>query len=122
VEAERLSEGRREGHNSPLGAFALGDSDGAGAEVDIDLGVEWAEVQLAVLVDAHRAVGVGEQSFQVIEVAAHLLVDDGQSVGEGGGHGRQLKDLGALGGPGLGGDQVGGGVGVAPGAFDPDLT
>jgi hypothetical protein len=74
------------------------------------------------LVDAHRAVGVGQQDFQVVEVAAHFAVNGRQPFGEGGGHGGELEDLGTLGRPGLGGDEVGGRVGVAPGAFDPDLT
>jgi len=38
-------------------------------------------VQLAVVVEADRAVRVGEQGFEIVEVAADLAVDDRQALG-----------------------------------------
>ncbi len=54
---------------------------------------------MAVGVEADRAWGVGEEDFEVVEVAAHLDVDGGQPFGEGPGHACELEDFGTLGRP-----------------------
>jgi hypothetical protein len=86
------------------------------------LGGQRAEVEGGRRCRGGPGLQVGEQDLEAVEVAAHLDVDGSQPFGEGPGHACELEDLGTLGRPGFGGDQVGGGVGVAPGALDPDLT
>jgi hypothetical protein len=87
-----------------------------------DLGGQGLEVELAVGVDTDRAVGVGEQGLEVVEVAAHLVVDGDEAFGEGSRHAGELKDFRSLRRPRLGGDEVGGRVGVAPRPPHPDLA
>ena len=39
-------------------------------------------MELAVLVDTDRSVRIGEQGFEIVEVAAHLFVDGRDPLGE----------------------------------------
>lgn len=87
-----------------------------------DFGAEGLEVELAVRVEAGRAVGFHQHRLEVIEVAMGLSVDGGEPLGDGGRHARELQDLGALGRPCLERNEVGGGVGVAPRTLHPELT
>ena len=49
-------------------------------------------MELAVRVDTDRAVRIGEQGFEVVEVAVRLLVDGSEPFGEGGRRTGELKD------------------------------
>ena len=87
-----------------------------------DLGGERAQVQLAGVIKPDRPVRVIEQHLELVEVAGHLRLDLSQALGERGGLAGQLQQIGPVALPHLGWDQVGSRVGVAAGAFHPDLA
>ena len=78
------------------------------------LSAERAQVQLAVLVQAHGAVAGRQQGFQVVEVPGHLPVDRAQALGESCRHPGEPEHLVFSAWPHLGAYQVGGGVRVTP--------
>jgi hypothetical protein len=78
------------------------------------LGGQRRDHQVAAVVQVHRAITGGQHSLQLPERLAQLVLGGGQGAGGVGRFAHELAELRALRRPLLRGQQVGGGVGIAP--------
>lgn len=87
-----------------------------------DLGGQWAEVQLACVVDPDRAVVGSKGVVEDIQELGVVVVEALAPFVERGGLSGALERVESKAWPLLGRDEVAGGVGVPPGSAYPDLT